>query len=373
MVTTSSQAVHRSRAGFTLVELLVVIAIIGTLVGLLLPAVQAARESARRSACGNNIRQLALACLTFADARNVLPAATDWATLHPDYATNTATVVTKARGWSWIARVLPFIEQPRIFDNAITAFKSTPPKNGGDWGNAPANGPPRIPEIQCPSDKMVSTRMKEFGPTSYRASAADGFYNAASWGDGDCAGSALSRLCPRTPNRIGRLAKIIDGLSKTIMLGEAIIGDGSSDTRTNFVVAGSSYNSSQRASLCVSASTSPGTVTRGSHYPGGQWFTPHCGHTWFHTVQQPNSPRCSYQTLSNYGHEAVVSPLSSYHGGGAQVAMCDGAVLFLTDTIDNNNLPDYSGSTYPTATEQSKYGVLGALGTAAQGETFTLE
>ena len=51
----------------------------------------------------------------------------------------------------------------------------------------------------------------------------------------------------------------------------------------------------------------------------------------------------------------------------------DGAVLFLTDTIDNNDLPDYTGSTYPTATEPSRYGVLGALGTAAQGETFTLE
>jgi prepilin-type processing-associated H-X9-DG protein len=90
-------------------------------------------------------------------------------------------------------------------------------------------------------------------------------------------------------------------------------------------------------------------------------------------VQQPNSPRCSYADLSSYGQEAVVTPLSSFHGGGAQAAMCDGAVLFLTDTIDNNNLPDYTGSTYPTATERSKYGVLGALGTAAQGETFTLE
>jgi prepilin-type processing-associated H-X9-DG protein len=215
--------------------------------------------------------------------------------------------------------------------------------------------------------------MKEFGPTSYRASGADGIYGAEAWGDSDCAGTINSRLCPRSPNRIGRLSKIIDGRSKTIMLGEAIIGDGTADKRTNFIVASSSYNTSQRPSLCLSATTSPGTVTRGSHYPGGQWFMPQSGHTWFYTVQQPNSPRCSYATLSSYGNEAVVAPLSSYHGGGAQVAMCDGAVLFLTDTIDNSNLPDYSGSTYPTATEPTKYGVLGALGTAAQGETFTLE
>jgi len=99
----------------------------------------------------------------------------------------------------------------------------------------------------------------------------------------------------------------------------------------------------------------------------------HCGHTWLHTAQQPNSPRCSYANLASYGAQYVVTPLSSYHDGGAQVAMCDGAVLFLTDTIDNNNLPDYSGSTFPTATEPSQYGVLGALGTAAQGEIVKLE
>ena len=133
----------RSRRGFTLVELLVVIAIIGILVALLLPAIQAAREAARRNQCLSQIKQLALACQTYADSRQSLPLASTApfvqnAAVTVKYATvqaapmnsaadangTPATTITKppgiypgswGDGYSWIVQILPYMEENTLY------------------------------------------------------------------------------------------------------------------------------------------------------------------------------------------------------------------------------------------------------------------
>lgn len=67
---------------------------------------------------------------------------------------------------------------------------------------------------------------------------------------------------------------------------------------------------------------------------------------------------------------------SSRHTGGVQVLMGDGAVRFVNETINNvsSNPPCASGTSQSTVSSngcsgQSPFGVWGALGTMAGGET----
>jgi prepilin-type processing-associated H-X9-DG protein len=101
-----------------LVELLVVIAIIGILVSLLLPAIQASRESARRAHCTGQISQLSLAVQNYEMAHEHYPSGT----VNP---TGPIRNLPSGHHISWIARILPYIEEQPLYnmlDLSLSAY-----------------------------------------------------------------------------------------------------------------------------------------------------------------------------------------------------------------------------------------------------------
>jgi prepilin-type N-terminal cleavage/methylation domain-containing protein len=124
--------------GFTLIELLVVIAIIAILIALLLPAVQQAREAARRAQCKNNLMQVGLALMNYEDA---------WTRLPPGSVNQTGPIKNEPDGYhmSWIAQMLPQLEQPNVFKNIDFTRGIYDPANVLPRGA-------RISVLLCPSD-----------------------------------------------------------------------------------------------------------------------------------------------------------------------------------------------------------------------------
>jgi prepilin-type N-terminal cleavage/methylation domain-containing protein/prepilin-type processing-associated H-X9-DG protein len=231
------------RRAFTLIELLVVIGIIGVLIALLVPAVQKVREASSRSQCSNNLKQLALACHAYQDTFGTLPrnGTLHWAATSHGPPEGTGCCGLGAAHWSWIARLLPFIEQDNVYKQA-----------GVPEGNMDANAKVKallgteIAMLACPSDQSPRTRTDaadiggdavmgvtsykgvaganwgaDFYPgdqnftTSYRNIGTNGSYNGLERGDG---------IFWRGDARFGslRLERITDGTSNTLMIGEDI-------------------------------------------------------------------------------------------------------------------------------------------------------
>ncbi|MGL6193651.1 MAG: DUF1559 domain-containing protein [Thermoguttaceae bacterium] len=343
--------------GFTLVELLVVIAIIGILIALLLPAVQAAREAARRMQCSNNLKQFSLACHTYHDAHNSLPPQ-GIAGCYDDRL-------------SWIVLVLPFIEQTALYDqigtpgtaNAIDGTKEYVAFRAEPWDGNFRPWLQSFPSRTCPSDPQGSSQSGQIGFASYRGNMGD---KVSSWSNNDSTYGYAGWRGTMIRRHGRNLSFIVDGTSNTLLLGETLIASGTYNARGRGDLASPGPgNWTGTPAWCLAAFE--GNRIRDSYESQG-WF----GRRWcdgifyysgFNSVLPPNSPSCMLGAGSDY-NDPIIS-LSSQHTGGANVALGDASVRFLSSTI---SCGDVNEAVWNLKTGRSPYGIIGAIGTVNGGE-----
>ena len=303
------------REGFTLIELLVVIAIIAVLIGLLVPAVQKVREAANRMSCSNNLKQLGIAIHSYGDAMGSLP----YNGSRTFTNAGQSCCGSNAPRWSWIARILPYIEQEALFKQA----------NVSDTTNLDANATvlaaiaTPVKSFRCPSDISPPTLTGRaniepltIGLTSYKG------VSGGNWGDGEARwlngtpnGPFSASMAPvGTTSHAGihngngmffradylrklKLSDITDGTSNTMMVGEDV---------GNLVTHSSWPYSNNAVGTCGIALNSK--QANGSPYVPTDW---------------PN----------NYSFRSM-------HTGGAQFALADASVRFVRESV---NLASYRG------------------------------
>jgi prepilin-type processing-associated H-X9-DG protein len=296
------RSVRSARSAFMLIELLVVIAIIAILIGLLLPAVQKVREAAARAKCTNNLKQLGLALHAYHDATGAFQ--------------RCPSIGATAIGWS--AFVLPYVEQQAIFmqmNPMIGAYAAGVNRNQG------AN---RLSVYLCPSYTELQSNstidnvsgqnaftihyVGNMGPKGTNLTTGVA-YNVNTTGAGQgalaCDGilpyhASLTTTNPAQPGGV-KIADITDGTSNTIMLMET--------AWSGLEVAPGSLRAWVRGCIWNSDCTAMKNVANAMR-----------------TVK--------YNGGSNFNDISM----GSNHSGGCNVALGDGSVRFLRDSLDLNRL-----------------------------------
>ena len=280
---------HAVRHGFTLVELLVVVTLIAILIALLLPAVQAARESARRLQCTNHLKQWGLAMTSYENTHTFYPFGT---IRHTD---SSSTATAPFRRQTHAVSLWPYLELQSLYDryNFNLSFYNA--------ANLPILQVP-VPFYHCPSD-----RPGVWTADLYTRSRGNYVTN---WGYADYNQTKPTdrKPGPFGPNRQTSAAEITNGLSNTMLMGEVVqaVKDSLFDFRGDF------FNDDLGAAQFMT------------------YYTPNSGvDSMICTGSPTNEPGPCLTNTS-----AVYVSARSRHGGGVNVVLGDGAVRFISNSID---------------------------------------
>lgn len=287
------------RRGFTLIELLVVIAIIAILIALLLPAVQQAREAARRSTCKNNLKQIGLALHNYHDVHRTFPPAVS-------AQNDDANGYTEQGNWGWPAYCFPFLDQAALYNQMDVSGQSLAQALADPVLSSVAETP--LPVFACPSDPKPGINDSR----RIRDSANQPHFLAGSNYVGST-GHNFSRMVEPIgkefwnrptgifyKNSKVRIRDIIDGTSNTIMVGERIYA--------KLPVAGSN-NGRSGSAFGTSGST-------------GDWRG------------IPDVGFAAGIPMNDSLHWAFDRATSSQHVGGLHFLLCDGAVRFVSENVN---------------------------------------
>lgn len=346
----------RYRSAFSLKELLFVVTLICIAFALLAPLIEAARESARRVSCSNNFKQIGLAIHNYHAAYHHCPSAM--------FGTE-----SNQHRLSGLIALTPFFEASPLWDTIASPHMDGdvrfPPMGPVPWDTRYEPWCENVPTFRCPSD---AAHQGTLGRTNYAFSVGDridGLYQSKSVSDvrGFFApGVTLS------------FVDIVDGLANTIMMTEI------ATARARKLQGQFALN--QPATLVDSPADCQQVVDPNSpllYHPsvtlnrlgrGGAFADGAGGYSLVHTILPPNSPSCA---IGNVDPLEGVFSAGSYHLGGCHMLMGDGAVIFITNSIEagSASLPSpRSNHTADGNVQTSPYGLWGAIGTRGGDETI---
>ncbi len=337
-----SAARERPAAGFTLVELLVVIVIIAVLVSLLLPAINVVRESGRRLQCSNNLKQLGVGVQAHVTAKSYLPPATTG--LRPsamsacglsddpfDSAYSDPTSLALEPGkipfparHNVISFILPYLDENNVYDRLNLDYhwdygkKDDDVDRNGKKVENKKNTEVTLPVLICPSAPGRRPHASDYAACTRIAK--------VSTGVGPLIGENLPISDTRGPDEslqwqgaLARSHKCKDGKLITYRLTTASIRDGLSTTMLLFEDGGrpEAYEGGRPTSDTISS---------------GEWEWASNDNYFVHDTVCHGT---QLMNCKNYGE------IYSFHSGGAVFLFADGAVHYLTESMDPEAFVSY--------------------------------
>jgi prepilin-type processing-associated H-X9-DG protein len=332
---------------FSIRDLIVLITVLAVGLAVLVPAMLRNRDRMRSSMCRNNLKQLGLALHNYHSTYLSLPSAMSG-------------TMSNAGRVSGLSSLLPFVEQQALWERISHAGRRDP--NFPDMGPVPwdKSFTPWLTEVstyRCPVD---TTKKTLFGLTNYTFSL------------GDCA-VGIHANTPQVqtrgafaPRRFTRFHHFLDGTSHTIAMAELATARGRRVRGQFAIQLPKTYLLKPSECLQVVDARYPSDYASDRKLSdlgrGGNWAHGAAGYALVQTILPPNQPSCAIS-----GNEAVDGfySASSRHPRGCHVLFADGAVHFVTNSIDTGDL----NAPPPTKVSgKSPYGVWGALGSRAGSE-----